>query len=55
VKNFGEKFDPSRWRAYISGDQLGFHTDTADVVPIVSVSVSFYDPEAEEVPESNIV
>ena len=32
VKNFGEKIDPSRWRAYISGDQLGFHTDTADVV-----------------------
>jgi hypothetical protein len=32
VKNFGEKIEPSRWRAYTSGDQLGFHTDTADVV-----------------------
>lgn len=32
VKNFGEKIDPSRWRAYMSGDQLSFHTDTSDVV-----------------------
>jgi hypothetical protein len=32
VKNFGEKVDPSRWRGYMSGDQLGFHTDTSDVV-----------------------
>jgi hypothetical protein len=32
VKDFGEKVDPSRWRGYMSGGQLGFHTDTADVV-----------------------
>jgi hypothetical protein len=32
VRNFGENVDRSVWRGYMSGDKLGFHTDTCDVV-----------------------
>lgn len=32
VKDFAQKIDPAKWRGYMSGVKLAFHTDTADAV-----------------------